>query len=74
MGFVRFTDVGRGKKSWDADIPFHESSIAIEAGKACASRGVDAFLDDGSTTKGGIYVGGFRRVGSFEIVAEGEAP
>lgn len=67
---VRFTNVGRDKKSWDETIPLNahgeipESSLvrSIKDHHALASRDID--FDD----MGGIWVGGLRKVGDFEII------
>jgi hypothetical protein len=68
---VKFIDVGRGKKSWEAEIPvgrFHTAMRAsIKKQKALGSNGIEIEFDEGTGT-GDIYVGGFRKVGHFEVV------
>lgn len=62
---VSFRDVGPSHKSWDAELPApltaHSMIRSIKKNHALGSREID-FHDNG-----GIYVGMFRRVGSFEI-------
>ena len=71
MALVRFIEVGRLKKTWAAAIPTDINGCldglamikSIKKHKALGSRDID-FGDDG-----GIYVGGFRLVGRFEVKA-----
>lgn len=64
MPTVAFIEIGRGKQSWTALLPDTETwTIAAEASRALASRGVDA--QDGI-----IYVGGCRPVGRYQILIQ----
>lgn len=63
---VRFTDVGPSKFAWTSDtIPLTEDALyrEVKRHRALGSRDIDFNLDDG-----GIYVGMFRRVGTFEVL------
>lgn len=66
---VEFTNVGRGKRSWVAEIPATYAAIEREVRKhgGLASSGVDVDFDDPDLTRGSIFVGGFRKVGEFAI-------
>lgn len=75
---VRFSNVGRGKKTWDADIPCVGGNLdgsamlkSIRMSGSLGSRVID--LDD----DGNIIVGGFRIVGRWDAIgglAEQEKP
>jgi hypothetical protein len=65
---VIFTEVGPRKLSWEAQtetLTYSWLMKQIRAKRALMSRGVD--FDEET---GGIYVGGFRRVGSFQIITD----
>lgn len=69
---IKFIDVGRDKKCWEAEIPCVDESISIAAilksirkNKAIMSRDVEI------TDDGGIFVGGLRKVGEWRP-AEGQ--
>lgn len=67
---IQFKEVGRNKKTWTAEVnELSESALLREIKKSGAlmSRGVDVVLDDGDTS-GLIIVGGWRTVGTFEIL------
>jgi hypothetical protein len=80
MTTVKFRNVGREKRSWiatlkeDAISEHLPDAIATEAGCALASRGVEVLFDprdkeeDPLLWTGTIYVGGFRAVGTFEVI------
>ena len=64
---VKFSEVGRDKRNWEADIP-HDGELScsamvrsIKQHGAIVSHGID--FEDGD-----IFVGGFRCVGHYEIV------
>lgn len=61
---VRFIEVGRNKKSWEAeyDGELNYNWLYMQAKKALMSSDID-FSDDGK-----IYAG-FRNVGRFEVEA-----
>lgn len=69
---IRFSNVGRDKKNWEADIPIlpdgflDESAMirSIKKHKALGSRGID-FETDGKIT-----VGLFRYVGDWSVIEE----
>jgi len=64
---VKFTDVGRHKKSWTEDIPeLNYSSLkkAVHGKKAIGSRHPDFEIDG---TRGKIFAG-WNLVGLFEIL------
>lgn len=73
---VQFSNVGCAKKSWQQEIPTHDDGTidgnamdrAIRKSKALASRDIEVDND------GGIYVGGFRRVGEWSLVAQSKEP
>lgn len=73
---VRFTDVGALKKCWEERIPrpINEDTIekAVRRSGALLSRGIKAVYSGDSDYFGHIYVGGLRRVGSFEVVMGSE--
>lgn len=63
---IKFTEVGRDKKSWSEDIPCVNGLLSAKAmvksikkHRALASNGIE-FLEDGT-----IVVGGFREVGRW---------
>lgn len=62
---VEFIDVGAGHRSWSADLPrpltYHSLYNSVKRNHALGSRDID-FAENG-----GIYVGGFRKVGSWRI-------
>ncbi len=62
---VKFIDVGRNKKSWEAECKGQLTFdwLYSQAKKALMSSDID-FTDDGS------ILAGFRTVGRFEIVEE----
>jgi hypothetical protein len=65
---VAFADVGRGKRSWIAELPaFTEAALERQVRKngGLASRGIEVQLV--SETEGVVLVGGFRVVGRFSI-------
>lgn len=70
MWHVDFIEVGRSKKSWTADVsqyptePLIERLVKKQPG-AVMSREVECCMDGSS--KGSIYVGGFRKVGEFLV-------
>lgn len=69
---IRFCEVGRGKLTWEYEIPCCDDGQldglamlkSIRRKNALGSRGVD-FTDDGL-----ILVGGFREVGRWEVAKE----
>lgn len=68
---VQFSNVGRAKKSWRAEIPDRNGVLdavamerSIRKSKALMSRDIEVDED------GGIYVGGFRRVGEWSAIKE----
>lgn len=66
---IQFTEVGRDKKSWTAEIKeLTESAIVrqVKKGKAILSSGIEAILNEDGKT-GYIIVGGFRTVGQFSV-------
>jgi hypothetical protein len=71
---VRFSNVGRNKKTWDAEIPCENGVLdgvamlkSIRKSGALMSRSVD--IDD----VGNIVVGGYRVVGRWDAI-EGLRP
>ena len=66
MPKVRFTEVGRNKKTWEAECKgeLTESWLYKQAKKALMSKGIEFGAN------GAIYAG-FREVGRFETI-EGE--
>lgn len=62
---VTFTDVGRRKLTWSADLPdpLTQSSLEREVKTRRALLSNDIDFDE----NGGIYVGGLRRVGSWSV-------
>jgi hypothetical protein len=66
---VEFRNVGRGKRTWIANLPnLSDAALYREVSKsgALANQGIDFDVsEDGSGT---IYVGGFRPVGTFQTV------
>jgi hypothetical protein len=66
---VQFSQVGRGKKSWEADLPDlnHQTLYgAVKKAGALGSRGID-FQWDTEEQVGMIYVGGFTCVGLYTV-------
>jgi len=63
---VQFTDVGAGHKSWSVELPrpltYHSLYNEVKRQHALNSRDID-FAENG-----GIYVGGLRRVGSWDVI------
>ena len=69
MSIIHFSNVGRDKSSWTAEIKNpSESALAKEAkrGGRLMSRDVDVELND-DCSAGVVIVGGWRTVGSFTI-------
>lgn len=66
---VTFTDVGRNKRSWEAELPLTESAFirSIKLHSALMSQGIEIDFK-----RGWIIVGGFRVVGHFEIIKQGQ--
>ncbi len=66
---ITFKDVGRDKKAWTSEVEsLSDRTLEREIRKhgALISRGVEFhFNEDGAS--GFVIVGGFRRVGSFEV-------
>lgn len=64
---IKFTDVGRNKKTWTADIENSFDAIETEVNKSGAlkSRNIEAV--HGSKTNGLIFAGA-GIVGRFEVV------
>jgi hypothetical protein len=75
--WVRFESVGRGKKSWDAEVaqdpsfpgtPDMDSLFdALRRGRALVSQDIDVSCDDESGLNGGCFAGG-RPVGTWRVV------
>lgn len=66
---VEFRNVGRGKRTWTATLPdLSDVSLLREIRKngGLASRGVEVEMEEDGT--GAIFVGGWRMVGTFEVV------
>ena len=67
---VEFTNVGRNKKSWIADLPVVNDARLHEAVKksgALASRDIDFTFEDDEQS-GEVLVGGFRAVGTWKVI------
>ncbi len=67
---IKYTEVGRDKKSWEKSFKsVDEDQIAMEAkrGAGLMSGEVDAELND-MGSGGFILVGGWRTVGSFAVI------
>jgi hypothetical protein len=77
---IEFRNVGRGKRTWTAEISEEggEHYICerllreIKKSKALGSRGIDIQYDPG-TWDGEILVGGFRPVGTFRVASSANA-
>ena len=62
---VRFKNVGRDNRTWDAVLPANDTqALAHEAKSALMSAGVDCF-------DGKVYAG-MRHVGDYEIIQTGK--
>lgn len=73
---VRFSEVGRDKRSWEselADLSYGELLRAVKKAGALGSRGIDFDFND-ETQRGLIWVGGFRPVGAFEVLPDAPSP
>jgi len=69
---VRFSNVGAGKRTWDATVPkvsdYHLIAAIRKAG-ALGSIEIDVDTeDDDWPFRGAIYVGVFRRVGTWDVL------
>lgn len=68
---VKFENVGRRRASWTAkttgpDLEFAWLYRQVKKNAALGSKLID-FSDPDEAGRGNIYVGGFRRVGSFVV-------
>ena len=64
---LRFIDVGRSKKTREADVPLDDVTIEIRKKGGLMSREISVDWDP-EKREGTIYVGGWRPVGTFKEI------
>lgn len=68
---VRFSAVGRGKKSWSSTVSEFPSDAdlakLVRKSKALGSNDIECVFDDESLEYGTVFVGGLRAVGAFKV-------
>lgn len=72
MVSVKFIEVGRNRQSWTATMKTVTMNAIVRQVKQHASilsREIEVNFDQ-ETRKGTLWVGGFRKVGDFEVLVE----
>lgn len=72
---IRFVDVGRDRKTWEAELPGRREPIeeiysAVVKAKVLKSRGVEVVANDDGVS--GVILAGAHKVGRFEVVGSAE--
>lgn len=65
---VQFSNVGRDKKSWTAEVPANDDKTVSQGRLREAVRKQRAIMSkDVEFDNGGVFVGGFRIVGEYKL-------